>query len=141
MSNALALIDHWRQAATRGESVSWGSDRAETIIDHIDTLGEELAATAAHVEQLREVIAWNREAVAKKAAELAEHRQQRDATLVAEIQRLTALVPADNTKPARPCDGCEQPARPGRRIRWSNGDLVALCEKCIYSGRINGDLR
>ena len=92
MSDALALIDHWRQATTRGDSLSWGADRSVVIIEHIDALGEQIAAGVLHVEQLLEVIAWNREATAKQAADLAEHRQQREANLVAEIHRLTALT-------------------------------------------------
>jgi len=139
MSDAAGLIDHWRQVTAKGQPISWGCDRATIILDHIDALGEELAAGAALVEQLRETIAWNRNAAARQAAETLGYRQERDTKLVAEIQRLTALVPQDDVKS---CDGCgSEPARPGRRIRWNNGDLVALCEKCIRSARINGDLR
>ena len=92
MSDALGLIDHWRQVTAKGQPVSWGCDRATIILDHIDALGEAVAAAAGYAEQLRETIAWNRDAAAAQARELAEWRRQRDAMLVAEIQRLTALV-------------------------------------------------
>lgn len=39
----------------------------------------------------------------------------------------------------RGCDGCDG-VTPNRRFRWNNGDLVRMCDACIRTARMTGDI-
>lgn len=72
-----ALLAHWAEVAEKGQTISWGPDRAAAILAHI-------ASLEAEVEKLRETIAWNRTKQGEIRSAL---RLQRDCA----VQRIAEL--------------------------------------------------
>jgi hypothetical protein len=83
---AWSLLDHWRAATEKGQTLAWGEDRAQAILAHIDALAAELAAEREHVERLRETLTFNR-----KQAERVEKRHLQE---MANLREVLALLSA-----------------------------------------------
>lgn len=72
------LLKHWREVTAKGQTISWGEDRAELILAYI-------AGIEKRCETLSATIQFNRE---RHAEQIAEHRQ-RGVALTTALQEAT----------------------------------------------------
>jgi hypothetical protein len=85
-------VDYWRTMLAKDPNLSltWGADRAQAIVEYIDRLSATIAANEAQVEQLRDIIGFNREQADKAEKRAAKDRRELREAYQAEIARLQA---------------------------------------------------